>query len=70
MSILAETGRYITGETSQQWRGDGHCEMLPLKDVIDVVPDYTVAHMVASKRLEEEGAVVSSDSVSLHTYYR
>jgi hypothetical protein len=69
VSILAQTGRYRAGETAQQWRGDGHCEMLPLEDVLDVLPDYTVAHMVAAKRIEEEvGAVSETETVS--TMYR
>lgn len=54
MSILVQTGRYIPGESAEQWRGEGHCEALPLTDIIEVVPDYTVSHMVASRRIELE----------------
>lgn len=54
VSILVQTGRYIPGESAEQWRGEGHCEALPLTDIIEVVPDYTVSHMVASRRIELE----------------
>lgn len=59
VSILAQTGRYKAGETAQQWRGDGHCDILPLEDVLDVVPGFTVTHMVAAKRMEQEDGTVS-----------
>ena len=54
VSLLVQTGRYVYGETAEQWRAEGHCEVLPLTDIVDALPEYTVTHMVAARRLREE----------------
>lgn len=54
MSILHLQGKYVTGEQVEQWRAEGHCVALPLLEIIDVVPEYTLNVMVSSKRLEAE----------------
>lgn len=54
LAILHLQGRYLPGETAEQWRGEGHCERLPLNDLMDLLPHYTVASMVSSKRIEKE----------------
>jgi hypothetical protein len=47
-------GKYVSGEIAEQWRSEGHCEALPLTEVIDVIPSYTINAMLSSKRLEKE----------------
>ncbi|KAG7359113.1 hypothetical protein IV203_015702 [Nitzschia inconspicua] len=55
LSILHLQGRYMPGETAEQWRGEGYCErMVFTKELLDKLPSYTITSMVASKRLEKE----------------
>ncbi|KAL3923303.1 MAG: hypothetical protein SGARI_006250 [Bacillariaceae sp.] len=55
MSILHLQGRYLPGETAEQWRGEGICERMVLdEEMVKTLPSYTVTSMVASKRLEKE----------------
>jgi hypothetical protein len=54
ISVLHLQGRYLPGETAEQWRGEGHCMRLELDDLLDKLPHYTITSMVASKRIEEE----------------
>ena len=54
VAILHLQGRYMPGEIAEQWRGEGHCERLPLDDFMDFMPNYTIASMVSSKRIEKE----------------
>jgi hypothetical protein len=49
-----QAGRYVSGEIAEQWRASGHCETVPLQDILHVIPEYTQAHMVAGKRIEME----------------
>jgi hypothetical protein len=59
VSILHLQGRYLPGETAEQWRGEGVCERMPLEGLLDRLPHYTVTSMVASKRIElEKGSAV------------
>lgn len=44
----------MPGESAEQWRGEGYCERIPLDDLIDLLPHYTIASMVSSKRIERE----------------
>ena len=60
LAILHLQGRYLPGETAEQWRGEGSCERLPLDDLMDLLPHYTVAAMVSSKRIENENAMNNS----------
>ena len=60
ISILHLQGRYLPGEKAEQWRGEGLCERLPLEDMLDLLPHYTIAGMVSSKRIElEKGDLVT-----------
>lgn len=61
VSILLHTGRYVHGEVAEQWRAEGHCESVPLQDIVHVLPEYTIAHMVASKRMEAEGTHIAKN---------
>ena len=55
LSILHLQGRYMPGETAEQWRGEGYCERMVLtEEMLDKLPSYTITGMVASKRLELE----------------
>jgi hypothetical protein len=60
LAILHLQGRYMPGETAEQWRGEGICERLPLDDLMDLLPHYTVASMVSSKRIEKEKGIILS----------
>ena len=54
IAILHLQGRYLPGESAEQWRGEGSCERLPLDDLMHLLPHYTIASMVSSKRIELE----------------
>jgi len=54
ISVLHLKGKYVAGEIVEQWRAEGHCEKIPLAEVIDVIPSYTLNAMIATKRLEQE----------------
>lgn len=54
VSILHSHGKYLPGEKAEQWRADGHCEKIPLMEILDKVPSYTITSMVASKRIAME----------------
>lgn len=69
MSVLHLQGKYVTGEQTEQWRAEGHCEALPLSEIIDVIPDFTLNAMVSSKRLEAEMEKDANVSLLLTTRY-
>jgi hypothetical protein len=54
LSVLHSQGKYLPGEQSEQWRGEGHCAVLPLSRVLDLVPHFTITSLLGSKRLELE----------------
>ena len=54
LSILHLQGRYMPGETVEQWRGEGVCETRPLGEILDHLPNYTVVAMLSSKLIERE----------------
>lgn len=54
VSFLYTYGRFIPGEFVEQWRAEGHCEILPIQDILHAIPDYTVIQMVGSHRLATE----------------
>jgi hypothetical protein len=64
ISMLHLQGRYVPGETAEQWRGDGYCERLPLKDLLERLPHYTITAMVGAKRIEQEKGKNVNDGVS------
>lgn len=68
ISILHLQGRYMPGETAEQWRGEGFCERMVMSpELLNNLPSYTITSMVASKRLEmEKGDLVEElkDGVS------
>ena len=54
----------MSGEIAEQWRSEGHCEALPLTELIDVIPSYTLHAMLSSKRLETELQTHANQNVS------
>jgi hypothetical protein len=64
ISILHLQGRYVPGETAEQWRGEGYCEPLPLNDLLERLPHYTITAMVGSKRMENEKGKKLHEGVS------
>jgi len=54
VSMLHLQGRYVEGEMTQQWRGDGMCYPMPLDTVLPLLPSWSVSAMVGSTRLEAE----------------
>jgi len=63
IAILHLQGRYMPGETAEQWRGEGYCERLPLDGLKDLLPHYTIASMVSSKRIEKENSDIEKTPV-------
>jgi hypothetical protein len=61
ISILHLQGRYMPGETAEQWRGEGFCERLPLDDLLERLPHYTITAMVSSKRIEKEKGELANE---------
>ena len=72
IAILHLQGRYMPGETAEQWRGEGSCERLPLDDFMNLLPHYTIAAMVSSKRIEKENEEMNRAKlgVSRHCHCR
>lgn len=72
IAILHLQGRYMPGETAEQWRGEGSCERLPLDDFMNLLPHYTIASMVSSKRIEKENEEMNRAKlgVSRHCHCR
>ena len=64
ISVLHLKGKYVAGEIVEQWRAEGHCEKIPLAEVIDVIPSYTLNAMIATKRLEQEIEMKFNSDVS------
>jgi len=54
LSILHLQGRYMPGETVEQWRGEGVCETRPLGEIVDKLPHYSIVAMLSSKSIERE----------------
>jgi hypothetical protein len=53
IAILQTQGRHMPGELAEQWRGEGHCKKIPLDDLVMVLPQYTTASMLSSRRIEK-----------------
>jgi hypothetical protein len=54
-SFLYTFGKYLPGQKIEQWRAQGLCQPIRLKEVINHVPPYTIVEMVASVRANKEG---------------
>lgn len=54
ISFLHMQGKFLPGEKAEQWRGEGICRPLPLPEVMDLIPHFTITSMVGSRRLAGE----------------
>lgn len=64
IAVLHSQGKYLPGESAEQWRGEGQCKVLPLAHVLDLIPHFTITGLVGSKRLELEH---KDDPEALHS---
>lgn len=55
LSVLYTQGKYVPGQSAEQWRGEGLCEKIDLDEVLHCLPHYTITGMVVSKQIELEG---------------
>eukprot|EP01083_Nonionella_stella_P193198 713798_1 len=55
ISFLYTHGQYLPGEKVEQWRAQGICHPLRMKEVIQHAPSHTIVEMVASHRAHKEG---------------
>mmetsp|Transcript_20074 Transcript_20074/g.25356 ORF Transcript_20074/g.25356 Transcript_20074/m.25356 type:complete len:155 (-) Transcript_20074:103-567(-) len=55
VSFLYTEGKYLPGQTVQQWRAQGICSPIRLKEVLQCAPTFTIVEMVASVRANKEG---------------
>jgi len=60
ISILYQEGKFLPGQSAEQWRGEGYCETIPLSDIIDLVPLFTATSMIASCRIKELSSASST----------
>ena len=56
LAFLHTQGQFLPGQSAEQWRGEGHCLVLPLGEVLDEVPHFIITSMVGSKRIATESA--------------
>jgi len=54
LAVMYSQGKYAAGECAEQWRGEGHCEIIPLIDILHCLPHYTMTGILVSKRIEKE----------------
>lgn len=54
VSFLYTDGQYKPGHHILQWRGDGICEKIPLEQVLERVPEYSITEIVASCRARRD----------------
>jgi len=55
VSFLYTEGKYLPGQTVQQWRAQGVCHPIRLEEVLQCAPASTICEMVASVRASKEG---------------
>jgi len=54
VSFLHSQGKFLAGQSAEQWRGEGACVPLELDQVLDQIPPFTVTSMVGSTRMVKE----------------
>ena len=68
VAILHQQGRFLPGESAEQWRGEGRCDEIKLGEVLDLVPHQVVTSIVASSRIaaeeEKSSATAAKEGVS------
>lgn len=65
VSFLYTLGKYQPGEHVVQYRASGICEQLPIEEILDKIPEYTLTEIVASKRARLEAATSSETKLSI-----
>jgi hypothetical protein len=53
VSIMYQEGKFLPGQSAEQWRGEGHCETIPLSEIVNLVPLFTATSMIASCRINK-----------------
>ena len=61
LAVLFSQGKYVPGQSAEQWRGEGHCVKIPLEEVLQCVPHYTLTGMLVSKRIENESQALNGE---------
>jgi hypothetical protein len=51
VSIKYQEGKFLPGQSAEQWRGEGYCEKIPLAEIVELIPLYTATSMIASCRI-------------------
>lgn len=54
VSLLHTQGRFVPGESAEQYRGEGTCVPIPLTDLQAALPLFTLTGMMASRRWAAE----------------
>lgn len=54
VSLLHTQGRFVPGESAEQYRGEGTCVSIPLAELQDTLPVFTLTGMMASRRWAAE----------------
>lgn len=64
VSISHVCGKFVHGESVEQWRSEGLLKTIPLtEELIKHIPDYSLVGLVASQRAEKEsGNIIGSTS--------
>lgn len=57
ISFLYTFGKYVPGQKIEQWRAQGLCHPMRLKEFMGHAPPYNIVEMVASVRANKEGDV-------------
>lgn len=52
-SIMYQEGKFLSGQSAEQWRGEGKCETIPLDEIVNLVPTFTKTSMIASCRIND-----------------
>jgi len=47
VSFLHMQGKFMPCEKAEQWRGEGSCAPIPLSQVLDLIPHFTITSMVS-----------------------
>jgi hypothetical protein len=54
VSFMYQEGKFLPGQSAEQWRGEGYCETIPLADISDLIPSFTATSIIASCRIAAE----------------
>lgn len=63
-AFVYQEGKFLPGQSAEQWRGEGVCEEIPLAQVVDLIPSFTATSMIASCRIAAEVSSANAADVS------